>query len=138
MKAGADIWFGTIGCGAFVDGNRVIGAVVTTPYGRGVVLANTVIDATGNSDVAAAAGAECDYTDASEFGMQGTGLPGRRLGGSYNNTDFTIVDETDMVDIWHMFVYSKEKYTGRVRSWPTDRHARTPAHRRRAHDQHSG
>lgn len=112
LKAGADIWFRSIGCGAFVDGNRVRGAVVTTPYGRGVVLADTVIDATGNSDVAAAAGAECDYTDASEFGMQGTGLPGRRLGGSYNNTDFTIVDETDMVDVWHTFVYSKDKYAG--------------------------
>ncbi|MFW6171683.1 MAG: FAD-dependent oxidoreductase, partial [Planctomycetota bacterium] len=110
LKAGADVWFGSIGCGAFVDGDRVRGAVVTTPYGRGVVLANTVIDATGNSDVAAAAGAECDYTDESEFGMQGTGLPGRRLGGSYNNTDFTIVDETDMLDTWHVFVYSKEKY----------------------------
>ncbi len=109
-KAGADIWFGSIGCGAFVDGDRVRGAVVATPYGRGVVLANTVIDATGNSDIAAAAGAECIYTDDTEFGMQGTGLPGRRLGGTYNNTDFTIVDETDMVDVWHMFVYSKEKY----------------------------
>jgi hypothetical protein len=99
-----------VGCGAFVEDDRVRGAVVTTPYGRGVVLAHTVIDATGNSDIAASAGAECIYTDASEFGMQGTGLPGRRLGGTYNNTDFTIVDETDMVDIWHMFVYSKDKY----------------------------
>jgi hypothetical protein len=93
-----------------VQDKRVIGAVVTTPYGRGVVLAHTVIDATGNSDVAASAGAECIYTDASEFGMQGTGLPGRVLGGTYNNTDFTIVDETDMVDIWQMFVHSKDKY----------------------------
>ncbi len=112
LEAGADLWFGTVGCGVFQEGNRVLGAVVATPVGRGVVLANTVIDATGNSDVAAAAGAETAYTDASEFGMQGTGLPGRRLGGSYNNTDFTIVDETDMVDIWQMFVYSKEKYSG--------------------------
>ncbi len=110
LKAGADIWYGTIGCGAFVQDNRVTGAVVTTPHGRGVVLAKTVIDATGNSDVAASAGAECIYTDASEFGMQGTGLPGRKLGGTYNNTDFTLVDETDMLDVWRMFVFSKEKY----------------------------
>ena len=110
LKAGADIWFGAIGCGAYVQDDRVTGAVVTTPYGRGVVLAKTVIDATGNSDVAASAGAECIYTDASEFGMQGTGLPGRKLGGTYNNTDFTIVDETDMVDVWRMFVFSKDKY----------------------------
>lgn len=110
LKAGADLWYGVVGCGAFVQNNRVTGAVVATPYGRGVILAHTVIDATGNSDVAASAGAETIYTDASEFGMQGTGLPGYRLGGSYNNTDFTIVDETDLVDIWHVLVYSKGKY----------------------------
>ncbi len=110
LKAGGKIWFGTIGCGAVVKGTNVVGAVVATPYGRGVVLADTVVDSTGNSDIAAAAGAECMYTDASEFGMQGTGLPGRRLGGSYNNTDFTIVDETDLLDMWRMFVFSKAKY----------------------------
>ncbi|MDY0167379.1 MAG: FAD-dependent oxidoreductase [Thermoguttaceae bacterium] len=107
---GAEIWFGTMGCGAVVDGNRVVGAVVATPEGRGVVLADVVIDSTGNADVAAAAGAETDYTGASEFGMQGTGLPPRRLGANYTNSDFTIVDETDMVDVWHVFVYSKQKY----------------------------
>jgi hypothetical protein len=110
LDAGAEIWFGTIGCGAVVDGDRVVGAVVATPAGRGVVLADVVIDSTGNADVAAAAGAEIDYTDADEFGMQGTGLPPRRLGAGYTNTDFTIVDETDMVDIWHVFVYAKQKY----------------------------
>ncbi len=110
LKAGADLWYGVVGCGAFVQDHRVTGTVVATPYGRGVILANTVIDATGNSDVAASAGAETIYTDASEFGMQGTGLPGLRIGGTYNNTDFTIVDETDMVDIWHLLVYSKAKY----------------------------
>jgi len=110
LEAGGELWFGTLGCGAVVQGDRVIGAVVATPAGRGVVLAKVVIDATGNSDVAAVAGAECMYTDASEFGMQGTGLPGRQLGGTYNNTDFAIVDETDMVDVWQMFVHSKNKY----------------------------
>ena len=110
LEAGAEIWFATLGCGAVVEGAYVRGAVVATPFGRGVVLADVVIDATGNSDVAAAAGAATDYTDASEFGMQGTGLPGRQLGGSYNNTDFNIVDETDMIDVWQTFVYSKHKY----------------------------
>ena len=110
LDEGADVWFGAIGCGAVLDGDRVVGVVVATPEGRGAVLANAVIDSTGNADVAAAAGAETDYTDAGEFGMQGTGLPPRRLGAGYTNTDFTIVDETDMVDVWHVFVYSKQKY----------------------------
>ncbi len=110
LKAGAEIWFGTIGCGAVVKDRRVVGAVVATPEGRGVVLAKAVIDATGNADLAAAAGARTVFTDASEFAMQGTGLPGFKLGDRYDNTDFTITDETDLVDIWHMFVMAKNKY----------------------------
>jgi hypothetical protein len=110
LENDADVWFGVLGCGALVDGPEVTGAVVATPEGRGVVLADVVIDATGNSDIAAAAGAECIYTDQTEFGMQGTGLPPRMLGATYTNTDFTIADETDMLDVWHLFVYAKEKY----------------------------
>lgn len=109
LDAGADIWFGAMGCGAFVAGDQVRGAVVATPEGRGVVLADVVIDATGNADVAHVAGAQCLYTDAVDIAMQGTGLPPRRLGARYTNTDFTIVDETDMVDVWHVFVYAKHK-----------------------------
>lgn len=108
--ARADVWCGAIGCGAVVEGKRVCGAVVATPLGRGIVLAKAVVDATGNADVAAAAGSPCIYTDASEFGMQGTGLPPRQLGASYTNTDFNIVDDTDLVDVWHTFVYAKHKY----------------------------
>lgn len=110
VEAGAEIWFGTLGCGALVQDGKVAGAVVATPSGRGVVLAGTVIDATGNADVAAVAGAETMYTDETEFAMQGTGLPSRNLGGSYNNTDWTLADETDMLDVWRMFVHGKDKY----------------------------
>ncbi|HRT97572.1 MAG TPA: FAD-dependent oxidoreductase [Planctomycetota bacterium] len=106
-EAKADIWFGCVGCGAFVDDRRVKGAVVATPYGRGVVLAKTVIDATGNSDVAAAAGAATIYTDETDIALQGTGLPPRHLGASYTNTDYTITDETDMLDTWSLFLYAK-------------------------------
>ena len=109
LEAGADLWFGAVGCGAFVDGGKVRGAVVATPFGRGVVLADVVIDSTGNSDIAAAAGAGVVYTDGSFIALQGTGLPPRRLATSYTNTDYTITDETDMVDVWHVMVYAKRK-----------------------------
>jgi len=110
IAAGAEVWFGALGCGALVEQDRVRGVVVATPFGRGVVLAGTVIDATGNADIAAAAGAVCITTDGSELAVQGTGLPPRNLGTSYTNTDFTICDETDMVDVTSLFVYSKHKY----------------------------
>lgn len=111
-KAKAEIWFGATGCGALVSKECVRGVVVVTPRGRGVVLAKVVIDATGNADVAAAAGAECVYTDQSEFAMQGTGLPPRQLGATYANTDYIYTDETDMVDVWQLFLFARERYKG--------------------------
>ena len=110
LKAGAELWFGAMGCGAFVDKGVVAGVVVATPQGRGVVLAKVVIDSTGNADIAAAAGAPCLYTDQSDIAMQGAGLPPHALGSTYTNTDFTIIDETDMVDVSHVLVYVKDKY----------------------------
>lgn len=110
LKAGAEIWFGSIGCGALVDSGTVRGAVVVTPRGRGVVLAKVVVDATGNADVAAAAGAKCQYTDQTEFAIQGTGLPPRELGAAYRNSDFAYTDDNDIVDVWHLLVYAKDKY----------------------------
>lgn len=110
-QAGAEVWFGVLGAGAFVDGDHVKGVVVATPAGRGVVLAKTVIDATGNADVAAAAGAPTVVSGAAELAVQGTGLPSINLGSGYTNTDFTITDETDAVDTWHMLVYAKGKYS---------------------------
>ncbi|NOY82488.1 MAG: FAD-dependent oxidoreductase [Kiritimatiellaeota bacterium] len=98
-KAGAEVWFGAMGTGALVDNGRVRGVVVTAPQGRGVVLARVVIDATGSADIAAAAGASCTAVGARELAVQGTGLPPLQLGADYINTDFTIADETDPVDL---------------------------------------
>ncbi|MGC8743963.1 MAG: FAD-dependent oxidoreductase [Verrucomicrobiia bacterium] len=109
-KANVDIWFGCIGAGAFVENNRVKGVVVSTPAGTGVVLAKVVIDATGNADIAAAAGAKCRYTDDSEIAVQGAGLPQKELGSRYTNTDYTFVDDNDIVDIWRVFVVAREKF----------------------------
>jgi hypothetical protein len=110
LGAGGEVWFGALGCGAVVEAGQVRGVVVTTPRGRAIVLATVVIDATGNADVAAAAGAACVTTDGSDLAVQGTGLPPRNLGAGYTNTDFTLCDETDAVDVTTLFVASKAKY----------------------------
>ena len=110
VKAGADIWFGTLGCGALVENNRVKGLVVATHQGRGVVLGRVVIDSTGNASMAAAAGAECTVINAEHISVQGTGLPPREPGAGYTNTDWTFHDDDDVVDMWRMFVVAKAKY----------------------------
>ncbi len=113
ISAGGQVWFGVLGCGAFVDGNRVRGAVVATPQGRGVVLADVVIDATGNADVAVAAGAKSSYgAGVDDIALQGTGLPRRLLGKDYVNTDYLLVDESDVVDTWRALVGSRMTVEG--------------------------
>jgi len=99
-KSGAEIWFGAIGCGTLTDGGRVSGVIVATPDGRGAVLAKNVVDATGNSDVAAAAGAPCLFVGTDEIAVQGVGLSPRRLGASYINSDFGYVNDCDAGDLW--------------------------------------
>jgi hypothetical protein len=105
------VWFGVLGCGVLVEAGRVRGAVVATPAGRGVVLADVVIDATGNADVAAAAGAPCITTAGDFLAVQGTGLPPHALGATYTNTDYTFADETDMVDTWRLFLTARQQFS---------------------------
>lgn len=110
LDAGSDVWFGAVGCGAIVQDDRVVGVVVATLDGRAAVLADVVIDATSNSDIAAPAGAATDYTGSGEFAVMGAGTTFRRLGGSGTNPSFTLVDDTDLADHWHVLVWSKRKY----------------------------
>lgn len=105
-KAGGDIWLGALGTGAYIEGKNVKGAIITTPEGRGVVTANIVIDATGNADIAMDAGAETMYGEIEngDIALQGTGFPSRPISGNYLNTDYLLVDETNMVDVWRTLV----------------------------------
>lgn len=112
---GANVWFCSFGCGAVVADGRVTGVVVATPRGRGVVLAKTVIDATGNSDIAFCAGAETQFSVSAlgVLSVQLAGFPHRNLSDSYNNTCFTMVDDTDVFDVWHLMTSMRIAYGGR-------------------------
>ncbi len=114
IKNGADIWLCSFGCGAIVADGRVIGVIVATPQGRGVVLAKTVIDATGNSDIAFSAGAETRFSVSAlgVLSVQLAGFPHRNLGDSYSNTCYTMVDDTDVVDVWHLMTSMRIAYGG--------------------------
>ncbi|MBW8333575.1 MAG: FAD-dependent oxidoreductase [Prolixibacteraceae bacterium] len=109
-KAGGEIWFGVIGIGAYVENKQVKGVVVSTPYGRGIVLANTIIDSTGSADIAIAAGAGYSYTDGTNVAVQGAGMPPKNPNDFYNNTDWTFTDDSDMIDVWATFIVGKEKF----------------------------
>ena len=110
LKAGGEVWFGVMGCGALVENNKVKGVIVVTPCGRGVVLCNTVIDSSGSADIAIAAGAEYVYTGAKTVTVQGAGLPKYDPADYSNNSDWLFIDETDVLDVTRVFVQGKKKY----------------------------
>ncbi|NOX99823.1 MAG: FAD-dependent oxidoreductase [Verrucomicrobia bacterium] len=110
VKAGGDVWFQTLGAGAIMDGDRCVGVIVATPHGRGAVLANTVIDSTGNAVIPACAGMETQAIKGDHISVQGTGLPPMTPGESYLNTDWTFVDDDDVLDMWRIHVVGKRKY----------------------------
>lgn len=99
-ESGAEVWYGTMAEGVAMKGDKVEGVVVVTPFGRGVVRAKAVIDATGNSDVAAAAGAETEFLGAYELAVQSAGQAPHRLGRGAGNSDFGLVNDTDATDLW--------------------------------------
>ena len=105
--AGADIWYGAFGAGAYVEDGKVAGVVVVTPFGRGVVRARCVIDGTGNSDVAAAAGAQTTFIGARELALQSAGQAPHRLGRGGVNSDFGYVNDPDAWDMWLFGVRSR-------------------------------
>ena len=108
-RSGADVWLGTFGCGALTEGGQVRGVVVATPQGRGVVLASTVIDATGNADIAAWAGVQTQFgiSENGSLNVQIAGFPERPLQRSYVNTCYTMVDDTDVLDVWHLMAWKR-------------------------------
>lgn len=113
-KAGVEMWFGTTVCGAVVDGKAVKGVVVATPLGKGIVIATRVIDATGSSDVAIAAGAAYTYTNADHVAIQGSGLNAVLPGKHYFNTDWAFICEFDVFDATRAYTVAKKKYDSSV------------------------
>lgn len=62
-EAGVDIWYGSLAVGTVMDGNVVKGIEVATWLGRGAALAKIVVDATGDGDLCAIAGAKEFYVN---------------------------------------------------------------------------
>ena len=111
-ESGGEIWFGALGCGTFVENNRVRGIVVATPEGRGIVLGHTIIDSTGSADAAIAAGAAYSYTGGNSVAIQGAGVPFKNPNDFYNNTDWTFINDSDILDVWRVMVVAKDKFEG--------------------------
>ncbi len=111
QKAGGRAWLGTFVFGVKMEGDKVVGLLVSTPFGCGLVNTCAVVDATGDSDVAAAAGAPCRQIGAEHVAVQGSGLSPRvHPGAQYQNSDHTFIDDTDPIGVTSAFVQARAKY----------------------------
>lgn len=110
-RAGGDIWYKTMVCGALREGDRVVGAILATPQGRVAVRAKCVVDATGSADVAAAAGADMVTIGDAHLAVQGTGLPPRTPGVNYTNTDYDFIDDANARDAGSAHAAAREKFS---------------------------
>lgn len=110
QDAGGSAWLGSFVFGVHMQGSRVEGALVSTPYGAGLVCAGAFVDATGNADVAAAAGAPCREIGPHHVAIQGAGLSPRRPGTHYRNSDHNFIDDCDPIGVTHAYVNARAKF----------------------------
>ena len=63
IEAGVNVLLYTFSAGVIKEGNDLKGVIIESKSGREVILAKTVIDCTGDADVAYKAGVECEQGD---------------------------------------------------------------------------
>ena len=78
-EAKVDIWYHSLAMGAVMRGQAVAGVEVATWLGRGVALGKVVIDASGEGDVCAAAGATFYYLNDGDLCLEEASFIGQKL-----------------------------------------------------------
>lgn len=118
-EAGGLAWMGSFVFGVGKNGNRPEGVLVSTPHGCGFVRAKTFVDATGNADMAAAAGAACRLMDKRHAAVQGTGLsPKVEPSVGHQNSDHTFIEENDPAGMTAAHVQARAKYPNDFETQP--------------------
>lgn len=97
-EAGVEMFFNVITIGALRENSQVRGAVIATRFGPYAVVAERTVDATGDGDVAAFAGAEFVYGSARDhvamwFSLNQQKRPGRTQGNFASMVDVSNVED---------------------------------------------
>ena len=115
VESGGEVWLGAMVSGAEVKDGRLTAVKVTLPDGSRVSVAcKAAVDATGNCDLAAAAGCATEYINPQELSLQGVGLAGQPLGVNCCNSDIGFVDETDAEDLCAFALRSRLSLPDRI------------------------
>ena len=110
LAAGGIACFNTTMVAALCQQQAVCGALIATPWGAGLITCEQAVDATGNADLAAAAGAPCRVIGAEHVAVQGTGLSPWKPGVDYSNSDHDFCDDCDARDITRLHINARAKF----------------------------
>lgn len=97
-EVGVEVLMYVFCCGVIKDGDIVKGVIIESKCGREAILAKTVIDCTGDGDVAFRAGVECHKGDA-DGGMQPPTLMYQMRGVNIQALRDAIVQHPDIYDM---------------------------------------
>ena len=109
--------------GSFVYGVEKHGRVITAlkvmlaDGAPAVVPVKMVVDATGNCDVAAAAGENTEYINSDELSLQGAAFMRKKLGQSNLNLDWTFINDCDAEDLWYLSLRGRNSYEDSPENW---------------------
>ena len=97
-KAGAEIMWNCVAIGTIMAGKKVRGVVVATPQGVYGILSKVVIDATGDGDIAAFAGADFVYGSARDhvpmwYALCKLDIPGITITSFQSTVDITNIHD---------------------------------------------
>lgn len=98
QEAGVEVLMYAFCCGVIKDGDKVKGVIIESKCGREAILAKTVIDCTGDGDVAFRAGVECHKGD-KDGGMQPPTLMYNMRGVDMQKLRDAIVQHPDVYDM---------------------------------------
>ncbi|MEH7081592.1 FAD-dependent oxidoreductase [Neobacillus drentensis] len=112
-RLGIELLFNTITFGAITKGTKVCGSLVATKWGAGTVWSDCVIDATGDGDLAAFAGAEFEYGSVRDHVVMWYSLAQYKEPGKLQNNFTSMVNVSDVQD------YTRAILAGR-RRWSAD------------------
>lgn len=117
-KQGATLVYGAFVYGVEREGSRLTAFKVMLADGAPMtVKAKTFVDATGNCDIAAAAGEETEFINADELSLQGAAFMRKQLGSSYLNLDWTFINDCDAEDLWYLTLRGRNTYEDDGRWW---------------------
>jgi flavin-dependent dehydrogenase len=108
-EAGVALCLNSLHCGTLVEGDRVLGVLAATPYGPRAVLGEITVDATGDGDVAAFAGAEHVYGNARDRLTQWTAIAFYREPGSLGNNHLEAGDIGDIFDYTRFILTNRRR-----------------------------